>query len=44
MRACASASGGVMFIPEKIERKIPVLKERKANDNQSKEESASSSS
>lgn len=39
MRACASVSGGVMFIPERIERTIPTLSKRKANDNQGKEAS-----
>jgi len=33
MMASASVGGGVMFIPEKIERQIPRLSKRLSNDN-----------
>ncbi len=33
MKAYASGSGGVMFVPDKIERTIPRLTIRKTNDN-----------
>ena len=33
MRAYASASGGVMFVPDEVERTIPQVLKRKSNDN-----------
>lgn len=33
MKACATASGGVMFIPDKIERTLPQIVSRTCNDN-----------
>lgn len=38
MRAYASASGGVMFIPDEVERTIPVVTIRRSNDNQDSEQ------
>lgn len=40
MGASASVSGGVMFIPKRIDRTIPVLAKRKANDNQGQQDIA----
>ncbi|MBK9586512.1 MAG: hypothetical protein KA099_11220 [Alphaproteobacteria bacterium] len=34
MRAYASASGGVMFVPDEVERTIPKVRKRSSNDNQ----------
>ncbi len=33
MRAYASASGGVMFVPDEVERTIPKVLKRTSNDN-----------
>jgi hypothetical protein len=33
MKAISTASGGVMFIPEEVERKIPKITEKTCNDN-----------
>ncbi|MCB1593234.1 MAG: hypothetical protein KDI90_12375 [Alphaproteobacteria bacterium] len=33
MRAYASASGGVMFVPDELERTIPKVRKRSSNDN-----------
>lgn len=33
MRAYASASGGVMFVPDEVERTIPKVVIRSSNDN-----------
>lgn len=37
MIAYACGSGGVMYVPEKIEKTIPRVKIRKSNDNSVKE-------
>lgn len=37
MRAYASASGGVMFVPDELERTIPHILARTSNDNQDEE-------
>ena len=37
MRACASVSGGVMFIPERIEKKIPRITKKLTNDNKAED-------
>lgn len=34
MRAYASASGGVMFVPDELERTIPKVRKCSSNDNQ----------
>lgn len=36
MIAYASGSGGVLYVPEEIERTIPRVKIRKSNDNKTK--------
>ncbi len=33
MRAYATASGGVMFVPDEVERTIPKVRVRSSNDN-----------
>lgn len=38
MKACASASGGVIFIPENVERKIPKIAANTSNDNRTQQE------
>lgn len=36
--ACASASGGVMFIPDEIERHVQKISEKISNDNGAEED------
>lgn len=38
MMASASVSGGVLFVPERIERQIPKMSKRLSNDNSDKTE------
>lgn len=38
--AYACGSGGVMFVPEKIERTMPKVAIRRSNDNQEREKSS----
>lgn len=40
MRAYATASGGVMFVPDEVERTIPKVRVRSSNDNQDEHLSA----
>ncbi|MCB1682168.1 MAG: hypothetical protein H6858_05105 [Rhodospirillales bacterium] len=37
MRAYASASGGVMFVPDELERTLPKVLKRSSNDNADEE-------
>ena len=38
MMASASVGGGVMFVPERIEKQIPKLERRLSNDNDNAQE------